>query len=274
MSIELKEENIFNFRQARTIKVTDIGFSPEEMESLKQQALEMSTGEVDVICVSLEPGVEYTEVLDSHIRKQLDDVFKPLCADSPFTLPLQGNYCPLHVDAQLNGMGNAYLEDIEIRIHCNPGNHKISNIPAVVPPSSFDPYMIFGRIEKPYMHPNTLIQSYETFKPSFAVNLMKPTWNIFRSHGKHAEGAKNAPVSHSVIPRVLAQDVLDPDSTFTPMVNDDQKVVNGNNSRMISIEGRTPYKGPDGQPFGVMRSFELINYPVGRSRGIARGLVA
>ncbi|HQZ14847.1 MAG TPA: hypothetical protein PLT55_03305 [Acidimicrobiia bacterium] len=274
MSIKLTDEKIYNAELAKTFQASSEGLSGEDIACLEHLVEKIIAGRVDVISIRLSPGVQFTELLDRRIREQLDAVFSPTCKDAPFSDPARiGNFSALHVDAQ-RGENGKFLEYVEIRVHCNEGNHQNVSIPEGREPCDFDPYFVFGRVGKLDIHPASLFQSLETFEPSFVVNLMNPTWNVFRAHGRHHPMARNVPVAHAVFPRVLAQDVLDPKAQFYSMVNDDQSMRLNGKTIPVSINGKTALKDISGDEFGVFRAYELVNYPVGPSRGFGRALVA
>lgn len=147
MPIELSDVHIFNEDKARIYRVNENGFSPEDMLLLEMHAQDIIAGRVDVISVALAEGVSYTQEINDRILAQLDEVFRQYCAKEPFTLGNSGlNYNGLHVDAERSPDDyRKYLTDVELRIHCNSGQHQLVNCPADRNPRDFEPFIIFGR---------------------------------------------------------------------------------------------------------------------------------
>jgi|GEM_PF-4907936 len=274
MPISLKDETIYDGGLATSFKLGQEGFSQQDLEDLRLLAVDIVQGKVDVVSIGLAPGVEFTEILDKRIREQLDQIFSPACTDPPFTdAGKVGNFTALHVDGERD-LDGRYMQHVAIMVHCNAGRHENVNVPEGSNPADYDPFFLFGRVRKLDIHPVSLFQSFETFVPSIVVNLMNPTWNVFRAHGRHHSTAINVPVAHAVVPRVLAEEILDPQTEFLPMVNDDQYMRTNGKTVPISVNGRTTLKDGEGRELGVTRSYDLVNYPVGPSRQIQRTLVA
>lgn len=274
MSIQLDDVHIFDPVKARHLIVNEHGFTPSDLELLAHFAEEMITGQVDVVTVTLEEGVQPSADLNELLVRQLQSIFSPYLTSEPTVgRNEKGNYSPLHVDGERDKQTGKYLENLLIRIHCNLGQPTNSNIPKSYEARQLDPFFIFGRPEKLEISQHSVLQSFEGFSPSLAVNLMNPTWNIFRAHGRHYWNATNMPVSHAVLPRELAEAVFDPDATIYQMVNDDQSVKS--NGKVHKVTGKScPLVDEAGQEIGHFRRYDIVNFDVQGIRPIARTLVA
>lgn len=277
MPFELTDVHVFDDNLAQTYKLTEDGFSSQDIQRLEMQAKDIIAGRVDVISITLADGVSYSTALSKLILAQIDEVLRQYCTKEPFACGKDGNnYNGLHVDAERNPEDfRKFLTEVELRIHCNSGQHELVNCPAEREPKDFEPFIIFGRVGNLFIYPDTLTQSYETFTPTLAVNLMQPSWNIFRAHGKHHPFSPNKPVAHAVIPRMLATDVLDPEAEFTELANGDfqQVTVNGR-SQWITPHWKSPYAEKDGVDPGFVRELMIVNYPIHPSGVSSRSLVA
>lgn len=276
MSISLKDEHVFDDRKAKLIRVNQNGISQDDLLTLQELADDIIAGRMDVIALVTEPGVQFSDELSSIVLEQLNSAFEKYCTDKPFSYNgRRGNYAGLHVDGQLDVIRRQFLSFVDVRVHVSPGNFQPANCPEGLTERDFDPFFIFGRVRNLEVYPETLTQSYETFVPSLAVNLKNPVWNVFRANGRLDARASNVPVTHAVIPRVLAEDVLDPEAQVTPLANGDYQAVRlGDRTHRITPFEENPYTDSTGIEYGVSRTYDLLNFPIGPTRSLGRGLLA
>ena len=273
MSIELEDIHVFDDHLAQHIRVTEEGLSAQDQMRLTQMALDLIAGRIDVIAVTLADGVEPSKELNDLLVDQLGAIFKPFSSNEPLVLPgRRGNYSPLHVDAERNKFGE-FMQQVEVRVHCNLGRHADLNCPEGRAPKHLEPFFIFGRAKRVEVDQWSVLQSFDGFAPSLAINLMRPTWNIFRAHGRHSFMSPNAPVTHAVLPRELAEAALDPDAKFYPMVNDDQVVLADGTARKVTAKN-CPLVDSKGADLGYSREYGIVNFSIDRAQLSRDSLVA
>lgn len=277
MAKTLENINVFNQNLAVTFLASQTGMNPKDIEQIPGLLARMCMGDLDVILITLDTGVDPNSELIETITNQLNRMFHSdaFVEREPFSA--QGaNYTGLHIDATRDLYGQ-YRNDIDLRLHFNPGGHKKVNCPPSRDTREFEPYFIFGRVDRLEIYPQTLVQSYAGFRASLAVNLMQPTWNIFRAHGRmDANGwSRNVPVTHSVVPRVMAEDILDPAASFTPLMSGDVQTCEIDGRKLlITPYNRSPYADDNGIELGFSRSFTAFNHSFINPSQHERSLVA
>lgn len=283
MAIELTSGvTVLNPDLSKTIEVGAGGLSPEDIERFRKYFAQMQVGEIDTITLIPQEDIDVSDDLNLVVYAQLDKVIGEYAQAQQIRASLNApgaNYTGLHFDSGREAKSDGELEGKRItqsgvRINFNTGVYesKTSNIPSHVEEKDFQPFFIFGR-DSAVNGSSESIRSFSDFVPSVTVDLSKPVWNIFRNLGD--PHGSNPPVTHCVIPRQLAEKVLDPEATFEPLFDveigeaypggpiktkKNQAVIVDGERTEIGTLNDTPYKDANGIGIGFDRTIKAVDY--------------
>lgn len=276
MTYDLKSGvTVFNTELSKVLFVGSEGLTETDLDLFGEYSAGLKSGDVDTITLIPNEGVEVDEDLNLKVFAQIHAQIESLVHQIRLAITATGsNYTGLHMDGGVDALGNE-IKESGVRVNFNSGvydEHR-SNIPSSVDPREFEPFFVFGRENVSPEAGSGLVRSFEHFAPTVVVSMEGQVWNIFRNLGDR--DGKNPPVTHAVIPRKLAEVILDPHADFQPLheIETEQAYPNGPKKTKlvqgVSLDGETtdigtysdtPYVDSDGNDIGFSRVIRAVDY--------------
>lgn len=257
---------IFDESLSKLVTVGAEGLSKADLDAVREWIPKMIAGTADTLTLVPAEGIEATEDLNLIIFAQLEAIIAAQDYEVVTQLNATGKIATmLHIDA-VHSPDGSYVTTSGIRVNFNDGQDRGANIPDGVDAREYDPLFLFGRKQSFEPLGETTAQTYDGLQVSAVVNMARPVWNIFRNYGD-TQG-QNIPLVHSVIPRKLAEKVLDPQARFSPLRKESRPgyIARPHDMELdgeittIEDSGTSPQYVYDNKPIGPVRKIRAVDF--------------